>query len=144
MTRLVLAVAIAIGLAACGDTAAPTTSTASPTASSGSAADGGGTAGPNADNSATNRKDGTDALTPLNQGSSEEDVKETTAVRKAVIADASLSINAHNIKIITQNGRLTLRGTVDTAAERERVNQLVKDAIGAKPYEDQLNITSIK
>ncbi len=65
-------------------------------------------------------------------------------MRKAIIADKNLSINAQNIKIITHDGRLTLRGTVNTSAERERVNQIVRDTIGTKPYDDQLNISLIK
>jgi hyperosmotically inducible protein len=139
-----LALAIAIGLAACGEGTAPGNPASTPTAPPQGAATGEGTVGPGADNSARNRSDGKDALTPLDQGTGEEDVKETTAVRKAIIADKDLSINAQNIKIITQNGNLTLRGTVNTSAERDRVNQIVREAIGAKPYRDQLNIVQIK
>jgi hypothetical protein len=39
---------------------------------------------------------------------------------------------------------LTLRGTVNTWAEHDRVNQIVRDTIGTRPYDDQLNISLIK
>ena len=71
-------------------------------------------------------------------------MKETADVRKAIVADKSLSINAQNIKIITQNGLLTLRGTVNTSAEHDRVNQIVRETIGTRQYIDQLNISLIK
>lgn len=51
----------------------------------------------------------------------------TQKIRKAVMADKSLSTSAHNVTIITQNGMVTLRGVVRSDAE--------KNAIGAKAVE---------
>lgn len=145
MKRLIATVVVSLGLAGCGDTTTPTHAAMPPaTTSSSQAADSAVIVSSHADNSATNKGEGKDALTPLSQGSSDADIQETTAVRKAIIADKAMSMNAQNIKIITANGKLTLRGTVDSIAERDRIDQLTRDAIGAKPYDDQLNVTHIK
>jgi osmotically-inducible protein OsmY len=97
-----------------------------------------------ADNSAINQADGAVALTPLSQGSGTADIQETARVRRAIIADRSMSIDAQNIKIITLNGRLTLRGTVDSVAEQQRIDALTRNTIGSQPLDDQLNVTQIK
>lgn len=97
-----------------------------------------------ADNSSINQGDGKDALTPLSQGSGDADIQETVRVRRAIIADRTMSIDAQNIKIITVNGKLTLRGTVDSVDEQQRIDQLTRDTIGSQPLDDQLNVTQIK
>ena len=77
-----------------------------------------------ADNSGKNvrdRKDGT--KTSGDQSNAKSDVAITQEIRKAVVADKNLSMNAHNVKIITPDGVVTLRGPVKSPAE--------KDAIGA-------------
>src|SRR5580704_10941000 len=99
MNRLVFPGLVAIGLASCGDHPPITHPDQPASTSSLPAASNPGTVGPNADNSAINKGDGKGALTPLDQGSGDEDVKETADVRKAIVADKSLSINAQNIKI---------------------------------------------
>ena len=43
-------------------------------------------------------------------------------IRKAIVADDSLSTNAKNVKIVTENGGVTLRGPVSDARERETVS----------------------
>ena len=85
-----------------------------------------------ADNTEKNVRDrdgGT--LVPTDQAKgSDADVTLTREIRKAIIADDNLSTNAHNIKIVTLNGLATLRGPVDSAAERTRVGQLAAKAAG--------------
>jgi hypothetical protein len=57
-------------------------------------------------------------LTPMDQSSDAGDVEITRRIRKALMADDTLSTTAKNIKIITVNGTVTLRGPVETAGER--------------------------
>ena len=49
------------------------------------------------------------------------DQKLTAEIRKAVIADKSLSTYGHNVKIISRDGVVTLKGPVRTAAEAESI-----------------------
>ncbi len=146
MKLLLLPVLASVAMAGCGDNATTSHPAPGPETSSSSSpvVDGPAVVSRKADNSATNKADGKDALTPLNQGSGDADTQETAKVRKAIMADKSMSINAQNIKIITVNGKLTLRGTVNSIAERDKIDQLTREAIGSQPYDDQLNVTQIK
>ena len=87
-----------------------------------------------ADNTGTNVRDrGGDTLTPMDQAKgSDEDVKVTQEVRKAIVDDDSLSTSAHNVKIITLAGVTTLRGPVDSEAEKARVGELAAKAAGSR------------
>jgi len=76
------------------------------------------------DNSAQNKNAGTTADNQPN-GKSDRDI--TAGVRKAIIADKSLSTYAHNIKIITTNGTVTLKGPVKSDGEKQ---QVLNDAAG--------------
>ena len=42
----------------------------------------------------------------------------TRKIRRAVVKDSSLSMMAHNVKIISSNGNVTLRGPVKTEQEK--------------------------
>jgi len=93
------------------------------------------------DNSGVNArdKDGK-ALTPMDQGGSEADRKITQQIRQAVMKDGSLSFNAKNVKIITVNGKVTLRGPVKTAAERTAIEAAAKSAAGVNQVDNQLEV----
>src|SRR5450631_4246829 len=64
-------------------------------------------------------KDNT-TLTPEDQKETEGDIKITAAIRQAVVNNES-PVNAHNIKIITRNGVVTLRGPVESEAENMKL-----------------------
>lgn len=94
-----------------------------------------------ADNSGRNVRDRDDAtLTPEDQGGSAADREVTANVRKAIVADDSLSTNAHNVKIITNNGVVTLRGPVKSAAEKEVIAAKAQKTGGVKRVDNQLEI----
>lgn len=78
--------------------------------------------------------------TPEDQKESKADVKITAAVRQAVVADKNLSVNAHNVKIITRDGAVTLRGPVESQAESLRLQELAKAARGVVRVDNQLDI----
>src|SRR4030095_3433382 len=66
-----------------------------------------------ADNTKRNVRDRQpDSVTPLDQGSSEADLQTTRRIRQEIMALEGLSLNARNVKVITANGRVTLRGPV--------------------------------
>jgi hyperosmotically inducible protein len=79
-------------------------------------------ADPAPDNSAINARDTKGGpLTPENQSEKAEDRELTRKIRQAVVSEKGLSINARNIKIITVDGVVTLRGPVDSTQERDQI-----------------------
>jgi osmotically-inducible protein OsmY len=67
---------------------------------------------------------GNTTLTPKNQKETKKDIKITAKIRRAVVGDKSLSVDAQNAKIITRNGVVTLRGPVENEAEKSELQQI--------------------
>ena len=64
----------------------------------------------------------------------------TQEIRRAVVADDSLSTNAHNVKIITVGGVVTLRGPVNSPDERSRIQEKAQQVAGVKRVDNQLEV----
>jgi len=79
-------------------------------------------------------------LTPDEQKETKTDIKITAHIRKAVVKDKSLSVDAHNVKIITRNGVVTLRGPVENAAENLKIEKIAKHTRGVERIDNQLEI----
>jgi len=95
------------------------------------------------DNTERNVQDRSGAtLTPGDQSESDADRTLTQKVRQAVVADESLSTNAHNIKIITINGVVTLRGPVNSAKEKATIDAKAQQIAGATKIDNQLEIVA--
>ena len=93
------------------------------------------------DNTAINERDrSNDTQTSGDQSNSSADLKITQAIRQALMKDGELSTSAKNIKVITENGQVTLRGPVKTVQEKAKVDQLAKSAAGGAPIVDQLDV----
>ncbi len=93
------------------------------------------------DNTAINERDrSNDTQTSGDQSNSSADLKITQAIRQALMKDGELSTSAKNIKVITENGKVTLRGPVKTVQEKAKVDQLAKSAAGGVPIVDQLDV----
>ena len=101
-----------------------------------------GQATPDADNSRMNTRDQTGATqTPQDQaGGTEADRKLLAAVRRAVAGDKTLSTSAHNVKIVTKDGVVTLRGPVNSENEKGKVAQLARQVAGVSSVENQLDV----
>ncbi|MBA2270779.1 MAG: BON domain-containing protein [Chthoniobacterales bacterium] len=98
-----------------------------------------------ADNTAKNERDASgDSKTSGDQSESPEDIKITAAIRRAIVADDSLTMTATNVKIITADGKVTLRGPVKTAAEKARIAQLAKKEAGKATIDNQLEVKESK
>ena len=96
-----------------------------------------------ADNSGKNVRDRQDSSrTPGDQSSNKSDLAITQAIRKAVVADKALSTNAHNVKIITANGVVTLRGPVSSPEEKETIAAKARRVAGVKSVDNKLEIAS--
>jgi hyperosmotically inducible periplasmic protein len=66
------------------------------------------------------------------QGESKADRKMTQDIRRAVVKDKELSQYAHNVKIITKDGMVTLKGPVRSAQEKSRVEAIATKIAGGK------------
>src|SRR2546421_295125 len=83
------------------------------------------------DNTAKNEHDRSSGTkTSGDQSNSSADLKITQAIRRALIKDRELSTTAKNIKVVTANGQVTLRGPVKSAQEKAKIGQLAKSAAG--------------
>ena len=96
-----------------------------------------------ADNTGINARDrDTNNLTAGDQGNSSNDRDITQRIRRALTSDSTYSTTAKNVKIITVNGRVTLRGPVNSDAEKSGIEKLAKDNAGEGNVDDQLEVKS--
>ena len=97
---------------------------------------------PDADNSRINARDRSGATqTPEDQaGGSEADRRLLAAVRKAVEGDKTLSTSARNVKIVTKDGVVTLRGPVNSEDEKGKVARLAQQVAGVSSVQNQLDV----
>jgi osmotically-inducible protein OsmY len=86
----------------------------------------------------TRDKDGT-SKTPIDQNENQADIDITANIRKQVV-DTAMSVNAQNVKIITQDGRVTLRGPVKSAAEKQKIESIASSVAGADKVDNQLEV----
>jgi hyperosmotically inducible periplasmic protein len=100
---------------------------------------------PAADNTKKNERDRSgETETSGDQSNSPEDVKITAAIRRAVVEDNSLSATAKNVKIITADGTVTLRGPVQNEAEKAKIAELAQSAAGNAKIDNQLEVKASK
>jgi hyperosmotically inducible protein len=93
------------------------------------------------DNTGRNVRDrGGATLTPGDQSESEADRTLTQQIRRAVVADDSLSTTAKNVKIITVDGVVTLRGPVNSPREKEVIAAKAQEIAGATKVDNQLEV----
>jgi hyperosmotically inducible periplasmic protein len=93
------------------------------------------------DNTTINERDRSgETKTSGDQSNSSADFKTTQAIRQALMKDGELSTSAKNIKVITANGHVTLRGPVKTAQEKTKIDQLAKSAAGGAQIDNQLEV----
>jgi len=93
-----------------------------------------------ADNTKMNERDRGPSITPIDQGNTADDLNITQQIRKAVMADDSLSMDAKNAKIITANGVITLRGPVRSEEERKSLEAKAAQFAGTNRVENQLDV----
>jgi len=64
----------------------------------------------------------------------------TQQIRKAVVADKSLSVTAHNVKIISRDGMVTLRGKVKSDDEKKAIEDKATEIAGAGKVTNELTV----
>jgi hyperosmotically inducible periplasmic protein len=97
------------------------------------------------DNSAQNKHHTTTADDQSADQSSAQTDRETTAkIRKSIMADKDLSTYAHNVKIITNNGSVTLKGPVKSEDEKQKVATHAASVTSADKITNQLTVKQEK
>ena len=97
------------------------------------------------DNSAVNVRDrAPGAMTAGQQSNSTSDVELTRRIRRAVVQDHSLSMLAHNVKIISTNGSVMLRGPVKTEEEKTAIANKAQAIAGAGKVDNQLEVKGLE
>jgi len=93
------------------------------------------------DNSAVNVRDrAPGAMTAGEQSNAKSDVELTSEIRRAVVKDDSLSMLAHNVKIVSASGSVTLRGPVKTEEEKIVIAHKAEAIAGAGKVNNQLEV----
>jgi hyperosmotically inducible protein len=92
-------------------------------------------------NSAVNVRDrAPDAMTADQQSNTKSDLAITSEIRRAVVKDQSLSMLAHNVKIVSENGKVTLRGPVNTKKERVAIARAARAVAGRGNVDNQIEV----
>lgn len=94
---------------------------------------------PPGDNTKANKDAG---KTADQQKENKNDREITRQIRKAVIADKALSTYAHNVKIITTDGKVTLRGPVRTEEEKASIESRAKEIAGVNGVANELTVVA--
>jgi hyperosmotically inducible periplasmic protein len=93
------------------------------------------------DNTKTNQAGGTTADQQKNGMS---DIEITRKIRHAIVEDKSLSTYAHNIKIITKDGSVTLKGPVKSEDEKSAIEAKAATVAGAANVTDEIQVVPAK
>jgi len=82
-----------------------------------------------------------DNKTPMDQSESAAHIKITADIRREILDDKSMSTSAQNCKVITDsNGRVTLRGAVDSQAEKDSIGVKAKRIAGETNVDNLLEV----
>jgi len=93
------------------------------------------------DNTKVNKQDRQSGQPTADQQKNDaSDRKLAKDVRKAITSDKSLSTYAHNVKVIAQNGTVTLKGPVRSDEEKKSVEEKAAQVAGATNVQSQLSV----
>ena len=93
------------------------------------------------DNTARNIRDrNTNSVSPMDQGNNQSDINITAQIRQEIVADQDMSVNAKNVKIITLNGHVTLRGPVNSAEEKTHIVEIANRVAPVGNVDNQLEV----
>jgi hyperosmotically inducible periplasmic protein len=98
-----------------------------------------------ADNTKVNKRDqakGAATADQQKENSSDRDL--TQKIRQALMDDKALSTYAHNVKVIAQDGQVTLKGPVRTEEEKKTVEAKATEVAGAGHVTNQISIAPSK
>lgn len=115
---------------------------ATPASNGGSAANGTGTNSGTAATNGTGPTTSTSKSSPtvLAQGNSKPELDLTASIRRQIMKNATLGFNAKNVKVITQGTKVTLRGRVDSAQERDIIDMQARQTPGVMEVDNQIDV----
>lgn len=130
--RVLLLVTFTLALSACGAADTKTeNNTVAPVAA--------------VDNTAINQRDNSGiTTTPIDQAESASDLAISAKIRQAIVDDKAFSLNAHNVKIVTNTGVVTLRGPVKSMEEKNAVESMAKQVAGVTRVDNLIEIEATK
>ena len=98
-----------------------------------------------ADNTKVNSRDrATGAVTADQQKENAADRELTQKIRHSVMEDKSLSSYAHNVKIVAQDGQVTLKGPVRSSKEKQSVEAKAEAIAGAGHVTNEMSVAPHK
>lgn len=96
---------------------------------------------PASDNTKVNKRDRSKSEPTADQGKNNTSDREIMRkIRRAVVEDKSLSTYGHNVKIIAQNGKVTLKGPVHTADEKKTIEAKAAEVAGDGNVTSQITV----
>jgi hyperosmotically inducible protein len=95
---------------------------------------------PAADNTKMNQQNSNRNNTAEQQKENPTDRELTQHVRKAIMQDKSLSTYAHNVKVISQNGTVTLKGPVHSDDEKQAIEAKAAEVAGKDKVVNDLTV----
>ena len=96
---------------------------------------------PQADNTKVNQRDrNANEPTADQQKSNVSDRDLTKQIRQAIVNDKSISTYGHNVKVITQNGMVTLKGPVRSEEEKKAIQAKAAEVAGADKVTDEMDV----
>jgi len=100
---------------------------------------------PAADNTKVNKRDRSNAEPTADQGKNNISDRETMRqIRKSLMDDKSLSTYAHNVKVIAQNGKVTLKGPVHSEEEKRAIEQKATEIAGPGNVTSEITVKTAK
>jgi len=97
------------------------------------------------DNTKVNERDKSKSQPTADQaknGQSDREIMQR--IRKSIVADKALSTYGHNIKIISEHGKVTLKGPVHTDDERKNIEAKAVEVAGEGNVTNQIEIKGDK
>ncbi len=93
------------------------------------------------DNTKVNKRDRAKSEPTADQGkNNKSDVQIMKEIRRSIVADKSLSTYAHNVKVIAQNGKVTLKGPVHTDEESKSIESKATEVAGSGNVTNQITV----
>jgi osmotically-inducible protein OsmY len=97
------------------------------------------------DNSAVNKRDRAESQPTADQAkNNKSDLEIMQQIRKAVVDDKTLSTYGHNVKIIAEHGKVTLKGPVHTDEERKTIEAKATAVVGAGNVTNEIEVKADK
>jgi osmotically-inducible protein OsmY len=138
ITSFAFSATIAQKVASAADSASDSTSTAAPKVKHKKKTS---HAEPAADNTGINKRDRKDSEPTADQQKNDKtDLDLTAQIRRSIMKDKDLSTDAHNVKIIAQDGKVTLKGPVASSSEKKVVEEKAAAVAGSGNVTSEIEI----